>query len=35
MKANRIFERALAVDRLEELREKREAFDWRMVPELP
>ena len=35
MKANRIFERALAVDRLEELRERRHLFDWRNVPLLP
>ena len=35
MKANRIFERALAVDKLEQLREKRDLFDWTGIPELP
>lgn len=35
MKANRIFERALNVDRLEELREKRDEFNWDGIPELP
>ena len=35
MRANRIFERALEVDRLEELREKRSEFDWTGIPELP
>ena len=35
MKANRIFERALAADRLEELFEKRDMFNWRGIPELP
>jgi hypothetical protein len=34
LKANRIFERALAANRLEELMEKRESFDWSNVPEL-
>ena len=34
MKGNRIFERALAANRLEELLEKREQFDWSDVPEV-
>ncbi len=32
MKGNRIFERALAVDRLDELFEKRTEFDWTGIP---
>jgi hypothetical protein len=35
LKANLIYERALAVNRLEELLEKRGKFDWTNVPELP
>lgn len=35
MRANRVFERALAVDRLEELYEKRDQFNWTGIPELP
>ena len=35
IKANRIFDRALEANRLEELLEKRTNFDWRGVPELP
>lgn len=34
IKVNKIFERALAVNRLEELLEKRSSFDWSGVPEL-
>lgn len=34
LKGNQIFERALAVNRLEELLEKRDQFDWADVPEL-
>lgn len=34
IKGNKIFERALAVNRLEELLDKREKFDWTGVPEL-
>ena len=30
----RIFERALEVNKLEELLEKREQFDWKGIPEL-
>lgn len=35
MRANRIFERALAVDRLDEFIEKADSFDWTGIPELP
>lgn len=35
MNGNKIFERALAVNRLEELLEKRDQFDWSGVPEAP
>jgi hypothetical protein len=35
LKGNKIFERALAVNRLEELLEKRDQFDWSEVPEMP
>ena len=34
LQGNKIFERALAVNRLEELLEKRDRFDWSDVAEL-
>jgi hypothetical protein len=34
MEVNKIFERALNVNRLEELLEKRDKFDWTGIPEL-
>jgi hypothetical protein len=33
-KGNKIFERALEVNKLEELLDKRESFDWTGIPEL-